>query len=69
MPMIRTANPPRKSPDSADLTEVPAVIRKRLRAEGINTADDWRTLGERRRMLWGITKATVALIDRAWGQS
>ena len=46
---------------------VPAVIRERLREAGINTAADWLALGAGRFQLWGITRATVALIDRAWG--
>ena len=48
---------------------LPAVIRERLRAAGIATQSDWRALGDTRFKLWGITKSTVALIDRAWGHS
>ena len=68
MSMIRTAGPPRKLPDSAELTGLPVVICERLAGAGVRTPADWLGLGDRRFQLWGVTKSTVALIDRVWGR-
>ena len=47
---------------------LPTVIRERLKGMGVGTQADWLALGERRYKLWGVTRATVAAIDRVWGQ-
>ena len=60
MRSIPTPRDPRKSPDSADLTEVPAVIRHE--AEGVHSLTDWIALGEQRRLIRGITRKHVKLV-------
>jgi len=44
-------------------TALPPAILARLAAEGVETLEQWRALGRRRRQLWGITAARVAEID------
>jgi|HubBroStandDraft_4_1064222.scaffolds.fasta_scaffold176586_2 hypothetical protein len=44
--------------------DLPPNIRRVLELENITIAD-WRRLGARRRLIFGITRASVALIDAA----
>lgn len=36
-----------------------------LAEEGVATLSDWRQLGLRRLRIWGITRRTAAMLDRA----
>ena len=42
---------------------LPPVILERLRAEGLETPERWRTAGKRRRMVFGVTASWVAQLD------
>jgi hypothetical protein len=44
---------------------LPPVIGQRLHAAGITTCEQWRALGAKRRMIWGITRSMVEQIDAA----
>jgi hypothetical protein len=43
---------------------LPSRIRERLAAEGVRGIDGWRVLGERRRMIFGVTPEWVKRIDQ-----
>jgi hypothetical protein len=42
---------------------LPQTLIERLRAEGIATLEAWVALGRRRRQIFGVTRATVELLD------
>jgi len=42
---------------------LPSRIRERLEGDGVRSLDDWRALGERRRMIFGVPPEWVKRID------
>lgn len=54
-----------QQPDG-DLAALPPHTLERLHAEGVYSVADWRRLSRKRRgAIFGVTKATVALLDAA----
>ena len=52
-----------EQPDGS-LPALPAHTLERLRAEGVNSLDDWRRLSsKRKRAIFGITRRTVKQLD------
>jgi hypothetical protein len=45
--------------------ELPAIVRDRLRSEGVSTVEDWQRLGTRRYQLFGITRLMADQVDAA----
>jgi hypothetical protein len=45
--------------------DLPRHVIAQLEAEGVTDLESWRKLGRRRLRLFGITRATAALLDAA----
>jgi hypothetical protein len=43
--------------------DLPQTLIERLHAEGVATLEAWVALGRRRRQIFGVTRAAVALLD------
>ena len=43
--------------------DLPQTLIERLHAEGVATLEAWVALGRRRRQIFGVTRADVALLD------
>jgi hypothetical protein len=43
--------------------DLPQTLLERLRAEGVATLEAWVALGRRRRLIFGVTRASVTQLD------
>jgi hypothetical protein len=63
---MRTVPQPRAARQENDaplVDAVPATLVARLSQHGVHSIKDWRALGRKRRLIWGVTRRMVAELD------